>query len=633
VDTGDPALPVAGTGSLSHVRRSGRARWRAGVLIGVHVLILAHITHFLVKGETLTPIEPSEAMYTLELGQLNAGFVFFVLALLSTLFFGRFFCGWACHIVALQDLCGWIMKKLGVRPRPFNSRLLLYMPLVLALYMFVWPAVKRMLLGLPGPRSFTNHLMTAGFWDTFPGPLFTVLTFASCGFAAVYLLGAKGFCSYGCPYGGFFGVVDQLSIGKIQVNDDCEQCGHCTATCTSNVRVHEEVRLYGMVVNPGCMKCMDCISVCPKNALSFGFGKPSIRKRPPSGKASRFSTLRPREELFLGVIWIAGTFFVFRGLYDGPPLLMSAGVAAMTAYLALKLWHLAVKPTVRIQNIPAKLGGKLGSGGKLFTLIAAAWMVFTLHSGFVQWHREFGRRHLNATEASQADVYSGEFQVRQYSAGHDEHARKAYRHFRLADRFGLFGVVEVKLGLAWSHLLRSEKDAAVERVREAVAMAPSNPQLHQNLVDVLLSSGLLPEATAAMRDKIAAAQPAAEDHYRLAGLLVAAGDHEGALDEYRSSLELRPDVAETRYNFGGLLRRLNRPGEAIEQLEQARVLAPEDPDTRVELGLAYAAVGDAAAAIESLRTAIDLAPESPESQYHLPGLIEELEGMLESPAE
>ena len=121
IDFGDPALPVAGQGSLSGVRRSRRAKWRAAVLIGIHVAIAAHATHFLIAGQTLSPVEPSESMYALELGYVNAGFVFFAVALLATLIFGRFFCGWGCHLVALQDLCGWMMKRIGIRPRPFRS--------------------------------------------------------------------------------------------------------------------------------------------------------------------------------------------------------------------------------------------------------------------------------------------------------------------------------------------------------------------------------------------------------------------------------------------------------------------------------------------------------------------------------
>ena len=144
----DPALPVIGSGVLAGVRKSARSKWRAAVLISVHAVIAAHITYFLVAGRTLSPIEPSESMYTLELGYVNCGFIFFAIALGTTLVFGRFFCGWACHIVALQDLCAWLMKKAGVRPRPFRARLLALAPLTLALYMFVWPTALRLKLSL-----------------------------------------------------------------------------------------------------------------------------------------------------------------------------------------------------------------------------------------------------------------------------------------------------------------------------------------------------------------------------------------------------------------------------------------------------------------------------------------------------
>jgi len=93
VATNDPALPVAGTGVLSQVRKSRTGKWRAGVLAAVNLVIVAHATQFFLGRRTLSPVEPSEAMYTLELGEVNAGFVFLVLALASTVVFGRFVCG------------------------------------------------------------------------------------------------------------------------------------------------------------------------------------------------------------------------------------------------------------------------------------------------------------------------------------------------------------------------------------------------------------------------------------------------------------------------------------------------------------------------------------------------------------
>jgi polyferredoxin/Tfp pilus assembly protein PilF len=625
-DPGDPALPVAGRGVLSGVRKSRRSRLRAAVLLGVHLVILLHITHFLIAGRTLSPVEPSESMYTLELGRVNAGFIFFVVALCSTLLFGRFFCGWGCHLIALQDLCAWGMKRLGIRPRPFRSRLLLWGPLILALYMFVWPTVKRLLFAgsqtdFPG---FSNHLMTTGFWETFPGPWFTVLTLVSAGFAMVYLLGSKGFCTYGCPYGALFGIADRLSVGRILVSDACDQCGHCTATCTSNVRVHQEVRDFGRVVDPGCMKCTDCISVCPRGALSFGFAWPSWRGLTRRGSARPAGELNWRQEILVAAVAGVATL-AFRGLYDGPPLLMAIGLGAMTAFVTLQMTRLARQPDVRLQSLALRRAGRITPAGRVFAGFATVWLLFTVHSAFVQWHRWEGRRYLNATEATRQDVFSGAWRERRYTAEHERARRQMAYHFEMADRWGLAGTVEVNLGLAWDRLLGRDLTAAEDHLRQALALAPESATMWKDLFELSLMRGRADQALEAMQQQITFGHPGAEDYCRMAGLLATNERETEAVRFYLDCVERDPDSLEARYNLGGLLRRADRFDEAIAQLEYARDLASEDADTHVELGLAYAAIGRNDDAIRVLRRAIELAPSRPESRFYLPGLIRELE--------
>ena len=92
---------------------SRASRWRAGVLIGLHVLFAAHVAHYLSTGSTISPLEPSEGMEAVKHNIINTGAVFFLLAILATAIFGRFFCGWGCHIIALQDLCSWLLGKIG----------------------------------------------------------------------------------------------------------------------------------------------------------------------------------------------------------------------------------------------------------------------------------------------------------------------------------------------------------------------------------------------------------------------------------------------------------------------------------------------------------------------------------------
>ncbi|MEO1584207.1 MAG: 4Fe-4S dicluster domain-containing protein [Planctomycetota bacterium] len=415
VQTTDPAaardVPLTVLQDSSHTKRGNRSKptssmgkWRAAVLIAVHIAIAVHVVLWLVMGSTVSPVEPSESMQTLELGVVNAGFIFYVLAILSTVVFGRFLCGWGCHVVALQDLCAAMMKRIGVRPKPFRSRLLVYVPLVLGLYMFVWPTFKRLALiplleavGVGAPvwigvppdfAGFTTEIIVDDFWATFP-PWYVAIPFLGvCGFASVYFLGSKGFCTYGCPYGGIFGAVDQISPAAIVVNDSCEGCGHCTAVCTSNVRVHEEVRDFGMVVDPGCMKCMDCVSACPKDALHFGMASPAILARPKDDAArerqakirrnpKRFDLSWP-EEIAIAALFV-GFFLAFRGMLNLVPMLMAVGMAGVAAFIVWKAWRMVKTPSVRLQSLTLKSAGKIKRAGwailagSVVTCIAAAW--------------------------------------------------------------------------------------------------------------------------------------------------------------------------------------------------------------------------------------------------------------------
>ena len=143
--------------SKAGIRKSKTSRWRAAALITLNLFMIAHIIQWRIMGKTVSPIEPSETMYTLQKGFVNAGFIFFTLAILATLIFGRFVCGWGCHILALQDLCGWLLKKMGLHPKPFRSRLLVYVPLIAALYMFVWPVVYRLFTATAGTTDPEIH--------------------------------------------------------------------------------------------------------------------------------------------------------------------------------------------------------------------------------------------------------------------------------------------------------------------------------------------------------------------------------------------------------------------------------------------------------------------------------------------
>lgn len=459
-------LPVVASESGANEKKSRTARWRAAALIILNLLMIAHFIQWRIMGTTLSPIEPSESMFTLQNGAVNAGFIFFAFALAATLIFGRFVCGWGCHILALQDLCGWILKKIGLKPRPFRSRLLVFVPLIVALYMFVWPTVGRY-LSKPAEEplfpQFTDHLITTDFWATFP-PFWVAIPFLFiCGFMTVYFLGQKGFCTYACPYGGFFSLADKVAPGRIRVTDACNECGECTAACTSNVIVHAEVKEYGMVVDPGCMKCMDCVSVCPNEALYFGFGKPAVAQKK---SLERNYSLSWKEEA-VGAAVFAASFFAAWDVYQLVPMLMALGIACVSTFLALRALRLATASNVTFYRWGLKISGSIKPAGWVFAAIALAWIGLNLHSGWVRYHERAGAMAFQNLQIPDELALAQADPAQWLSQKDKTNIAAGQKHFHDAVDLGLFVNKEAISKFAWIEFLAGNTDHAVSLLANA----------------------------------------------------------------------------------------------------------------------------------------------------------------------
>ena len=496
--------PTAARGGCGTLRPSRVSRWRALVLVLVHVAMVGHFLQWWYGGRTLSPIEPSEAQHTLGNGYVNAGFLLLTASVLSTLVLGRWFCGWLCHVVGIQDLCAWLLARIGLRPRAVRSRLLVWAPLLVALYMFAWPPFLRLWRGLGLPQ-LENHLMTTDYWATFPGPVVATLTVLLCGGLMVWWLGAKGFCTYGCPYGAVFGAVDPLAPGRILVTAACEGCGHCTAVCTSNVRVHEEIKLYQAVVDPGCMKCLDCVSVCPKDALYFGFGAPALGRRPKTPRPARRYDFSWPEELLMVAVGLAA-FFLFRGLYHLVPVLFAVGLGVMTALAVVTAWRLLRQPDVAFQHARLRRGARVTRSGLVAWALCLGWLLFTAHSGVVHWQTAAGERLLNEAET-----------LREVAARSDL-VQRADAHLAQAERLGLFP--DAELQYCRGQVARWNKDypEAERRFRRATALLPR----HRGALLALATVVLIQRPT----------------------------DLDGAEAPLRQLLEYAPEDAEAQRNLG-----------------------------------------------------------------------------------
>lgn len=698
-----PARPVA---------KSKMGKWRALVLTVIYVLMGVHLLQWYLSGmsdgirETVSPVEPSESMFTLEGGRVNAGFVMFFLALLSTAVFGRFFCGWACHIVALQDLCGWMMKKIGIHPKPFRSRLLLWAPLCLALYMFVWPTVRREVLvpmiardlnrdgqysayiyglresllnrdlnhdgkvskaGEPGDlfagvpeevvgvdlngngsttdvvavaheypawlgdviplQGFDGHFIIEDYWATFAPWQIGIPFLLICGFATVYFMGSKAFCSYGCPYGGFFAPLDRLAPLRIRVDDNCHQCGHCTAVCTSNVRVHEEVNDYGSVIDPGCMKCLDCISVCPNDALSLSYGAPALTTKPRVDEqtiASHAAKAQKRWDLTLGEEVVVGALFLvmllgYRGMYKILPLLMAMGIVSVVVFMAFKTWRLLRDRNVRGPFVQLKRDGRVRPAGYAFALLSVALVAVGVQGLVINYALFRGEDLYSRITTASATVFSRDYQP---TPEDKAVAEQGVKLFALAGPFtrggvGFASTFDQDLRLAWLSSVAGDRVAGEAALKRALTVREPGPGTLPGLIQLYqLRSAPIDEVERELTELLARWPESDITRAQLAGLyLKRYADTQDAQYIARATALYDEHVkAEPRdviaINSSALLRlRLGKPEEALVVLREGLKSVPKSPLLHERLAQAMLAAGqDRSQAAEELRFAAERQP-------------------------
>lgn len=594
-------------------------KWRAAVLIGVHLIIALHIAHWLTTGSTVTPVEPSEAMAFSRSSIVNAGLIFFAATILLTAIFGRFFCGWGCHVVALQDLCRWLMLKVGITPRPFKSRFLLWVPVFAFVYMFLWPLAYRIYIGdslaVRGTEMTTSH-----FWATFPGWVVGGLTFLVCGFVCVYFLGAKGFCTYACPYGAIFAAADKLAPMRIRVTDACESCGHCTAVCTSNVRVHEEVRDWGMVMSPGCMKCGDCISVCPKDALYYGAGPiPWLAKPTAKLEAARAAdpAARPRAKIHWGeeailLAAFAASFLIVRGLYGFIPFLMALGVGSVMAFLTLTTVRLFRQESLDRSGLRLKRAGRLLPWGRFYLAAMAALALFFVHSAGIQALSFKADRAFARVERPRYAMLGSPEVKLGLPAWASTEVAAGIESLETIERWGLFPSLGNAAKLATFHALEGSVADSEREARRAVERGELPGEMHLLLARAALARNE-PALAAAEWEKSIAARPDVPEAYVAYGIFLAqSGDLAAGQQVFDRGLRVVSASPQLFYNAGLSRALMGQSQESIAFFERALALDPRYREARENLAGTLASVGRFADSVAHyLKAAEEAPPPSP----------------------
>jgi polyferredoxin len=244
-------------------------------------------------GLTLVGSAYSESFYWLALP-------FVIIAV--TLLHGPVFCGWICPTGAMQDLSGWLRKRLPRRPGGLSRRELagLLLATVGFIVLLIWIGVKKKLFVEDSSLHWAALLLLlcclvlAGVLDDMPtrrlrlfslaaifttavshmvvtSPVhfaFTARDDPASALTTVVILVAgtfvlRSWCRYLCPWGHVMGFLHRFSRLRILLDrSKCTSCGVCDTKCDVAAIEH------GVVRTAHCQFCHSCVDHCETGALS-----------------------------------------------------------------------------------------------------------------------------------------------------------------------------------------------------------------------------------------------------------------------------------------------------------------------------------------------------------------------------
>lgn len=155
--------------------------------------------------------------------------------------------------------------------------------------------------------------------------------------------------------------------------------------------------------------------------------------------------------------------------------------------------------------------------------------------------------------------------------------------------------------------------------RATLARNPDAWLAHDNLANILLSSGRQSEAIDHLQTALLLEPDFWEAHLTLGNALIGSpGRLNDALAEYQTAARLEPGSERTQTNLGNALLQAGRVDEAIAQLEIALRIDPRNPEAHNDLGNAYSQMhGRLADAIAEYRAALASDPNFAEAHNNL----------------
>jgi polyferredoxin len=249
-------------------------------------------------------------------GITSAGFL---LVLILTLIFGRFYCAALCPLGILQDVVFHFNKKRNRKHRSYQKSYIRLRYIVLVITIISSLLGSFILLNFLEPYSlfgrfgsylfrplmfFLNNKVSTllQHFEIYAVPIriypyaswfaFGLVVLVFGGLAIAAWLRGRLYCNTLCPVGTLLGLCSCISVFRIKIEQsDCTSCRLCERICRSGC-----IDVPNLIIDQSrCVACFDCIDVCPTAAVKYQYAFKNLKEQ-------RFSP--ERRELFRGVLGV-----------------------------------------------------------------------------------------------------------------------------------------------------------------------------------------------------------------------------------------------------------------------------------------------------------------------------------------
>lgn len=186
---------------------------------------------------------------------------YFLLLIPITYLFGKVWCGWICHLGAIQEFL-YLPAKFKILQDELSQKILKYLRYVLIFALILQLIIQKNLYWCSIDPFWSIFNLDVDFTNyTFSAILVILILLTS-------LFSFRPFCRAACPIGislGWISAIPGASI--IGIDGECASCKMCNKSCEINA-----ITKFGknsILDNKECIACGDCIDNCSKDDLQF----------------------------------------------------------------------------------------------------------------------------------------------------------------------------------------------------------------------------------------------------------------------------------------------------------------------------------------------------------------------------